>query len=101
MAALASSGPFSRALVSRSSSRLLEPLELAGHFGRELVVLLGHFDQGGQIVGRLDRLVQRLEHGLERLQLGDDLAGPSPGCSRSRAAAICCSIASTCFRLAS
>ena len=46
-----------------------------GHFGRQFVVLLGHFDQRGQIAGRLDGLLQGLQDGLQSLQLGDDFAG--------------------------
>ena len=55
--------------------RLLQPIQLVGHFGRQIVVFLGHLDEHRQIVGRLEHLFQRLQHGLEPLQLADDFAG--------------------------
>ena len=54
---------------------LLQPLDLAGHFGGHAFVFRGHFDHRGQIIGGADGLFQRLDDVLQPLELADDLLG--------------------------
>ena len=50
--------PAQQGLRLHHLERLLEPVQFGGHFGRQIVVFLGHLDQRGQIVGRLEHLLQ-------------------------------------------